>query len=655
MLRSFLLQMPRQGKRALQVFADVLLLWVALWLAFLVRLGFDEVIDPFGEYFWLFVAAPATAIPLFIHFGLYRAVLRYFGSGALVTMFNAISLSSLLLALVIYLMRPEELMPRSVIFIYWALSLMFVGGLRLLMRQYFSGELFPVRRAASHPLPKVAIYGAGAAGNQLLAALRMGKRMQPVAFIDDDEGIAGRVIGGVKVYKACEIEQVIAVTDAQEVLLAIPSASRSRRREILAELEVHPLHVRTIPGFMDLASGQVSVSDLQEVDIIDLLGRDCVPPRRELFERCLLNQVVMVTGAGGSIGSELCRQIIASAPITLVLFEHSEFNLYSIHTELEQRIQRESLSVRLVPILGSIRNSMRLFDVMSAWSVNTVYHAAAYKHVPMVEHNIAEGVLNNVLGTTLTAQAAVKAGVEHFVLISTDKAVRPTNVMGSTKRLAEMVLQALSAEQAPVLLDDEGVHQVNKTRFTMVRFGNVLGSSGSVIPLFHEQIRKGGPVTVTHPNITRYFMTIPEAAQLVIQAGAMGQGGDVFVLDMGQPVKIAELAEKMIHLSGLSVRSEKNQQGDIAIEFTGLRPGEKLYEELLIGDNVSPTEHPMIMRANEENLPWEQFKVRLSELLDAVDRDDYDRVRQLLRETVSGYKPEGEIVDWIHMKRRLEP
>lgn len=655
MLRSSLLQMPRQGKRALQVLADILLIWGALWLAFFIRLGFSGMINPFGEYLWLFIAAPVTAIPLFIRFGLYRAVLRYFGSGALVTIFNAISLSALLLALVIFLIRPEELMPRSVIFIYWALSLLFAGGLRLLMRQYFSGDLFPVRRSTSHSLPKVAIYGAGAAGNQLLAALRMGRRMQPVAFIDDDTGVVGRVISGIKVYRPSEIEQMTLRTGAQEVLLAIPSASRSRRREILAELESYPLHVRTIPGFMDLASGQVSVSDLQEVDVIDLLGRDSVPPHRELFERCLLRQVVMVTGAGGSIGAELCRQIIANSPSTLILFEHSEFNLYSIHTELEQRIKRESLPIRLVPILGSIRNSGRLYDVMRTWSVNTVYHAAAYKHVPMVEHNIAEGVLNNVLGTTLTAQAAVKAGVEHFVLISTDKAVRPTNVMGSTKRLAEMVLQALSAEQEPVLLDDEGAHQVNKTRFTMVRFGNVLGSSGSVIPLFHEQIRRGGPVTVTHPNITRYFMTIPEAAQLVIQAGAMGQGGDVFVLDMGPPVKIAELAEKMIHLSGLSVRSEKNLQGDIAIEFSGLRPGEKLYEELLIGDDVSPTEHPMIMRANEEHLPWEQFKVRLTGLLEAVDRDDYERVRQLLRETVSGYKPEGEIVDWVHMKRRLEP
>jgi FlaA1/EpsC-like NDP-sugar epimerase len=421
-------------------------------------------------------------------------------------------------------------------------------------------------------------------------------------------------------------------------------------------LEAFPLHVRSIPGFMDLASGRVKVEDVQEVDIADLLGRDAVPPQQELFERCLRSQVVMVTGAGGSIGSELCRQILLNGPATLLLFEHSEFNLYSIHSELESRIKRESLPLRLVPILGSIRNASRLADVMCTWKVDTVYHAAAYKHVPMVEHNIAEGVLNNLMGTLNTAQAAIKAGVTNFVLISTDKAVRPTNVMGSTKRLAEMVLQALSREAAPVLFaDDEAVHQLNKTRFTMVRFGNVLGSSGSVIPLFHEQIRKGGPVTVTHPNITRYFMTIPEAAQLVIQAGSMGEGGDVFVLDMGEPVKIAVLAEKMIHLSGLSVRSDKAPHGDIAIEFTGLRPGEKLYEELLIGDNVSPTEHPMIMRANEEHLPWEQLKVRLGELLDAVEHDDYERVRQLLRETVSGYKPEGEIVDWIHMKRRQEP
>lgn len=661
-LRNWLLGLSQRNKRLLQVAVDVLLVWLALWLAFVVRLGLDKLINPFAGYTWLFICAPLIAIPIFIRFGMYRAVMRYFGKDALITIFKVVTLSALVLALVVYWHRePPAVVPRSLVFIYWWLSLLMIGGLRLAMRQYFMGNWYdtakqvPFINHGDH-LPKVAIYGAGAAGNQLVAALRLGRVMRPVAFIDDDLGIANRKIAGLRVFKPKHIKKMIEQTGAQEILLAVPSASRARRREILELLESFPLHVRTVPGFMDLASGRVTVEDIQEVDVADLLGRDAVPPQKMLFERCIRGQVIMVTGAGGSIGSELCRQIVATGPTTLLLFEHSEFNLYNIHTELEQRIRRESLSVRLVPILGSIRNPGRLLDVMRTWAVNTVYHAAAYKHVPMVEHNIAEGVLNNVLGSLNTAQAAVKARVEHFVLISTDKAVRPTNVMGSTKRLAEMVLQALSAESAPLLFGDgEAVHHVNKTRFTMVRFGNVLGSSGSVIPRFHDQIKRGGPVTVTHPNITRYFMTIPEAAQLVIQAGAMGQGGDVFVLDMGMPVKIVELAEKMIHLSGLSVCSETEPYGDIAIEFSGLRPGEKLYEELLIGDNVSPTDHPMIMRANEECLSWEAFKAVIEELQNAVERDDYERVRQLLRETVSGYTPEGEIVDWIHRKRCAEP
>lgn len=661
-VRTRLVALPRRYKRLMQVFVDVLLVWAALWLAFVVRLGHSNSIEPLDGHAWLFALAPVITIPLFVRFGMYRAVMRYFGNDALLAIGKAISLSALILALAVYWYQdaPKPI-PRSMVLNFWWLSLVMIGGLRLLMRQYFMGDWYssdqPYRlQGRDVGLPKVAVYGAGAAGNQLVAALRLGRGMRPVAFIDDDSGIANRVIAGLRVYTPKHIQQMINETGAEEILLAIPSATRARRREVLENLEPYPLHVRSVPGFMDLASGRVKVDDVQEVDIGDLLGRDAVPPQQDLFERCIRGQVVMVTGAGGSIGSELCRQIIATGPTTLLLFEHSEFNLYSIHSELEQRIRRESLPVRLVPILGSIRNAGRLLDVMRTWGVNTVYHAAAYKHVPMVEHNIAEGVLNNVLGSVFTAQAAVKAGVEHFVLISTDKAVRPTNVMGSTKRLAEMILQALSRESAPVLFrDDESLHQLNKTRFTMVRFGNVLGSSGSVIPLFHEQIRKGGPVTVTHPNITRYFMTIPEAAQLVIQAGAMGQGGDVFVLDMGKPVKIAVLAEKMIHLSGLSVRSDTNPHGDISVEFTGLRPGEKLYEELLIGDNVSPTEHPMIMRASEEHLPWDSFKRVLGDLLTAVERDDYDRVRQLLRETVSGYKPEGEIVDWIHQQRRIEP
>jgi FlaA1/EpsC-like NDP-sugar epimerase len=660
-LRTLLLGLTRRQKRAFQVVTDVFLVWFALWMAFVVRLGIDELINPFTEYLWLFLSATVIAIPLFVRFGMYRAVMRYFGNDALIAIIKAVSLSSLILALVVYWSGNHQMfVPRSVIFNYWWLSMVMIGGLRLAMRQYFLGDWFT---AAQHVpftnrddgLPKVAIYGAGAAGNQLVAALRMGRLLRPVAFIDDDSSIADRVISGLHVYNPKHIQQMLDVTGAQQILLAIPSASRGRRREILTFLEGFALHVQSVPGFMDLASGRVKVDDIQEVDIADLLGRDSVPPQDELLEHCIKDQSVLITGAGGSIGSELCRQILTLQPTTLLLYEHSEFNLYSILQELEQRIVRESLSVKLLPILGSVRNQEKLFDVMKTWRVNTVYHAAAYKHVPMVEHNIAEGVLNNVMGTLSAAQASLRANVANFVLISTDKAVRPTNVMGSTKRLAEMTLQALSSEIAPVLFGEtSSVSRVNKTRFTMVRFGNVLGSSGSVIPLFHKQIKSGGPLTVTHPKITRYFMSIPEAAQLVIQAGSMGQGGDVFVLDMGEPVKIVELAEKMVHLSGLSIRSDKNLQGDISIEFTGLRPGEKLYEELLIGDNVVTTPHPMIMSANEDYLPWDVLKARLTELLSAVEQDDYTRVRQLLRETVSGYSPDGEIVDWIYQQRRLD-
>lgn len=660
-IRAFLLGLPRQYKRLIQIATDVVLVWFALWMSFVVRLGIENLINPLAEHRWLFISAPVIAIPLFIRFGMYRAVMRYFGNDALISIIKAVTLSSLILALVVYwYSNHERVVPRSVIFNYWWLSLVMLGGLRLAMRQYFLGDWFT---AAQHVpftnrddgLPKVAIYGAGSAGNQLLVALRMGRLMRPVAFIDDDASIADSVISGLQVYKPEHIQRLIEETGAQEILLAVPSASRARRREILGFLEVFPLHVRSIPGFMDLASGRVKVDDIQEVDIADLLGRDAVPAQEDLLERCIAGQSVLVTGAGGSIGSELCRQILSAGPKTLLLLEHSEYNLYSILSELEQRVARESLPVKVLPILGSVRNHHQLLDVMKTWHVETVYHAAAYKHVPMVEHNIAEGVLNNVIGTLNTAQAALQAGVANFVLISTDKAVRPTNVMGSTKRLAEMTLQALSHELAPAMFgDSSNVSRVNKTRFTMVRFGNVLGSSGSVIPLFYKQIKNGGPLTVTHPKITRYFMTIPEAAQLVIQAGSMGQGGDVFVLDMGEPVKIVELAEKMIHLSGLSIRSEKNPHGDIAIEFSGLRPGEKLYEELLIGDNVVATQHPMIMSAHEDHLPWDVLKEKLTELLAALSVDDYSRVRQLLRETVSGYSPDGEIVDWIYQQRRTE-
>jgi len=653
-IRDFLLKRSRRQKRLLQVFADTLLIWLALWLAFVVRTGTIDSIDPLGKHDFLFIAAPLITLPLFAAFGLYRTVTRHLGGGIWLALIKASGLASLLLTLLIYWYQAGVWIPRSMVVNYFWLCLMLSGSLRLLARQYLAGgRRYREERSARAHLPRVAIYGAGEAGNQLRIALQNGRLMNPVAFIDDDHSLAGRLIGGLKVYKARRIKRMIEQTGAAGVLLALPSASRARRREILELLAPFPLHVRTVPGLADLASGKVQVGDVQEVDIADLLGRDPVPPRDELLERCIKNQVVLVSGAGGSIGAELCRQIVQNQPKTLILFEHSEYNLYAIYQELQVFTSHHALNLELVAILGCVTDAPHLLKVLQSWRVTTFYHAAAYKHVPLVEQNIAAGVFNNVFGTLYAAEAALKAEVAHFVLISTDKAVRPTNVMGASKRLAEMVLQALSFEAAPSLFGETNtLHQVNKTCFSMVRFGNVLGSSGSVIPLFRKQIAGGGPVTVTHPNITRYFMTIPEAASLVIQAGAMSEGGEVFVLDMGDPVNIAKLAEKMIQLSGLSVRDENNLQGDIAIEFTGLRHGEKLYEELLIGDNPSKTDHPMILCAQEERLPWPALKTLLVELLHATENDHYPRVRELLHQAVSGYAAQGAIVDWLFLAQQ---
>ncbi len=656
-IKTKLLGLGRSKKRALQVCSDIILIWTSLLLGLWVQGGEAS---SWREDAWLFYAAPIVAIPVFIRSGMYRAVMRYFGNDALIAIVKALTVVAVMLWLVGSLMTafsPPVSLP--LILVIWTFSILFVGGLRLLMRHYFMGDwYFGGERSALTIQPSgsrkpVAIYGAGSAGNQLLTALRMGRDMRPVAFIDDDKGIIDRVIAGLRVYSPEQIDRMIRDTGASEILLAVPSASRSRKREILDYLQTFSLHVRSVPGFMDLATGKVEVSDIQEVDVADLLGRDSVPADVALLHRCVSGQSVMVTGAGGSIGGELCRQILALGPKTLVLYEHSEFNLYTMHAELGALADKKSLSVNIVPVLGSIRWYSRLSNVLDNWDVNTVYHAAAYKHVPIVEQNISEGILNNVVGTLNLARASIENGVANFVLISTDKAVRPTNVMGATKRLAEMILQALSRESSVDSLLKHGAAQINRTRFTMVRFGNVLGSSGSVIPRFREQIIHGGPVTVTHPNITRYFMTIPEAAQLVIQAGSMGQGGDVFVLDMGEPVRILDLAKKMIHLSGLSIKDQETPHGDIAIEFAGLRPGEKLYEELLIGADAEATEHPMIMRANEEFLEWEELERVIDEILASVENYDYSAVRKLLRDTVQGYVPEKEIVDLLYMQRQL--
>lgn len=665
MFRDRLLELSTHQKRMLQLAADMVLMWVALWLAFYIRLGPEDWLWPDSNQAWLFYLAPVVALPFYIKMGMYRAVLRYVGNDALKSIFFAVTVgfivSYAVAQIAIVFGGFDVMLPRSTVFMYWCLCLGLLGGLRLAVREYFTGDWFNAAGAHQRALVEknhrapVAIYGAGGAGMQLLASIRVSRQYKAAAFIDDNPKLVGRTVAGLHVYSSRQIGAMITRTGVRELLLAIPSASRTQRQQVLMNLQHFPLHVRTMPGIMDIASGKVKVEDLQEVDIADLLGRDAVPPEPALFEHCIRDKVVMVTGAGGSIGSELCRQIVSSSPTTLVLYEHSEFALYSIHSELEKWLVAHSIPVRLVPILGSIRNASRLAQVMSAWQVSTVYHAAAYKHVPMVEFNVAEGIMNNVFGTLNVAQMAIKCGVQNFVLISTDKAVRPTNVMGSTKRMAELVLQALSAESAPRLWgEDQGVAHINRTRFTMVRFGNVLGSSGSVIPVFREQIRTGGPVTVTHPDINRYFMTIPEAAQLVIQAGSMGLGGEVFVLDMGEPVNIVDLARKMINLSGLTVKDDCNPGGDIEITFSGLRPGEKLYEELLIGENPEVTTHKKIFRANEAYIAWDQLMPVLETMRQAILAEDYNTIRRALIETVHGYKPSGGIVDLLYVKEELE-
>ena len=488
------------------------------------------------------------------------------------------------------------------------------------------------------------IYGAGNAGVQLASALGYGREFRPVAFIDDDELLHKQKVNGLRIYPLSSLRYLIEKYQVSDVLLAMPSANRARKSEIIRLLEPFAVHVMSMPGLSEIAQGKVTVDALQEVDIADLLGRDAVAPDQSLLHANIAGKVVMVTGAGGSIGSELCRQIILLQPESLILCEISEFALYAIEKELQHLLTKakNDKEIKLIPVLGSVVNAKRCEKICKTFKVRTIYHAAAYKHVPMVERNPGEAVWNNIFGTLHAAMAAIKTEVETFVLISTDKAVRPTNTMGATKRFAELILQALCFNQA---------YNTN-SRFTMVRFGNVLGSSGSVVPLFKEQIARGGPVTVTDERIIRYFMTIPEAAQLVIQAGAMGQGGDVFVLDMGEPIRIVDLAKRMIHLSGLEIKDAEHPGGDIEISYTGLRPGEKLYEELLIGDNVSKTGHERIMRAQEQVIPWTELEKMLAVLEQATQDDDFERVRAVLADAVTGFVPQCEIEDVLWKEDR---
>lgn len=564
----------------------------------------------------------------FTKLGLYRAILRYLTFHALSVVSIGTVISAVTVAIGAFYF--DAYVPRSIPIIYGSFLCLLCGGSRLIVRVLASQQY-------NKGLESVVIYGAGSSGRQLAIALRSSSLYRVRAFVDKDKTLQHTVIQGLSVEKSEKLDFLIKKYDVKKVLLALPSASRSQRKEIIDSLVHFPVEVLTVPAMNDIVSGKATIDQLTDVPIDDLLGREPVIPQKVLLEANIKNKVVMVTGAGGSIGSELCRQIIQQKPSSLVLFELSEFALYQIDKELSSFVEDNGLSVELIPLLGSVQRINRLSTIMKTFKVDTVYHAAAYKHVPLVEYNVVEGIRNNVFGTYYTAKAAIEAKVSSFVLISTDKAVRPTNVMGATKRLAELSLQALAKQ--------EGIS--HQTRFCMVRFGNVLGSSGSVIPLFKRQIKQGGPITVTHPDIIRYFMTIPEAAQLVIQAGALGKGGDVFVLDMGEPVKITDLAENLIHLSGLEVKSEANPHGDIEIQYTGLRPGEKLYEELLIGEEVKETAHERIMTAIEISLNHEEYEQLLSEFDQACHDFDHQRIRELLINSPTGFNPSDSICDLV--------
>lgn len=619
---AYLLGLSRYMKRAISVLADIVFLTSSLIGAFWLTQGNDfQLVPSIGLAFS--ITLPLTLL-LFARLGLYRAVIRYIGQHALGAVLAGIVSNAFLLVLLFKAFNVED--KGNLIFVYAILALISVGGIRLLAR------MFLVQRNNGHK-ERVLIYGAGSSGRQLAQALMNGEQYHPVVFIDDDTTLQRSTILGIPVGNPSIISTLVKSHNVSRILLALPSVTRSRRREVLDSLEDLPIPVQSIPGMSDLVDGSMRIDELQDVKIEDLLGREPVAPKTKLLQANIRDKVVMVTGAGGSIGSELCRQILLCEPKALVLFERCEFSLYTIEQELTATIKQQQLTVKLLPIMGSVQRQERMQSVMTAFAVDTVYHAAAYKHVPLVEYNIVEGVINNVFGTWYAAEAAIAAKVETFVLISTDKAVRPTNVMGASKRLAELVLQSLAKRQTA-------------TRFCMVRFGNVLGSSGSVVPLFREQIRKGGPVTVTHKDIIRYFMTIPEAAQLVIQAGAMGEGGDVFVLDMGEPVKIADLARRMIHLMGLEVKDEIHPGGDIEVNYSGLRPGEKLYEELLIGDNVRDTEHPRIMAADEVCLTWPKMETILLQLDSYCNSFSVQKIIDLLQQapTEFNYSVHSDLV-----------
>ncbi|MBA5247982.1 MAG: polysaccharide biosynthesis protein [Gammaproteobacteria bacterium] len=630
-MAKFLLNLSRLTKQLIMLLTDAVLLVLILLASFSIRLGYWYF--PESDLWWVIIGSPVIATPIFIYFGLYRSVIHYMSFKDVRSIVQAVSLYALVWGVVGFMAAVEGI-PRSVILINWILSLVMMGGLRVMIRTLLgrNSGLAHLKDNLNNQ-KRVLIYGAGDAGVQLSSALEHTAEYRLVGFIDDSQALQGSQIRGLRIYALEGVSQLIERFKVSEILIAIPSISRTKRLSIVNKLELYPVVVRALPGVAELAQGNVVMADLRKVSIVDLLGRDVVEPNQDLLGKNITNKTVVVTGAGGSIGSELCHQIVSLKPKALILYELSELALYTI----EQTLSKLDSGVDIYPLLGSVNNQARLTQVFQQFSVNTIYHAAAYKHVPMVEFNNTEGVHNNVFGTLSAAQAAIDAKVKTFVLISTDKAVRPTNTMGATKRCAELVLQALSTTQT-------------NTLFTMVRFGNVLGSSGSVIPLFTRQIKAGGPITVTDENIIRYFMAISEAVELVIQAGAMASGGEVFVLDMGKPVRIVDLAKQMIHLSGLEVKNTKHPDGDIEITYTGLRPGEKLYEELLIGDKVKATNNPLIMRAEEHSLPWAELQPILTALSIAINDSNHTQLRVLLEQVVTDFKPQCDITDILYKK-----
>ena len=670
---SRLISLPRFTKKLLLMFADTILLVLALWFSFSLRLGELFIIDISDRLIWLSAAAPIIAIPLFIRFGLYRAIIRYLGMRAAWPVVQAVALYAVLWGLLALLSGVPGI-PRSVVLINAMVALLVVGGSRMLMRWLLRQTQEGNGAQSDRMCIRLVIFGAGEAGRQLAVGLVQSPDYKLCGFVDDAAELQGRDLMGVPILSIEQLEPFVERQKVTELLLAIPSITRKARNQIIERLRPVPVRIRTLPGIVDLAKGKVNLSELHELDVEDLLARDPAEPDESLLQAQVNDQVVMVTGAGGSIGSEICRQILRRRPKVLLLFEMSEFALYEVDQKLsglvhnlvsesESESERRGVSLvpKVIPLLGSVQDERRLTEILQTWKVNTIYHAAAFKHVPMIERSMSEAVKNNILGTVTLVKSAMVQGVKNLVFISTDKAVRPTNTMGASKRVAEMVLQALVAEKTPVF-DELGsdlppMEVTRKTALSMVRFGNVLGSSGSVVPLFRRQIRNGGPITLTHQDIIRYFMTIPEAAQLVMQAGAMSgeaeaaEAAEVFVLDMGEPVKIYDLASRMVELSGFRVRDEAHPEGDIEIKITGLRQGEKLYEELLIGDNPMPTQHPRIMKAHEEFVPWSELQPQLHSLQIAAENSDIEMIRGLLQRLVKGYQPESQIADWVYREQ----